>query len=99
MTTAPEDMRPNQTIQVEATILGVKHHGTSVNGNPQYKVRTDKGTWATKPDAGIAYGVTNWSPYVSENIYCTVTLTLHKLRKHTYVTNIEGPDTFDLRHP
>ena len=90
------DLRPGEEMKLEATVLDVKHVGTSRNGNPQYMVQTSQGGWKTSPDAMIAYGVDNWSPRASENIYCDVTVTIRKARKHIYLTNIEGPTRMEL---
>ena len=83
--------------QITATVLDVIHHDNSRNGNPQYLIVTDEGSWLTMNDYNFAYGARNYYPRRSDGVYCVVTLTLRRPRKYEYVVNIEGPNMMELR--
>lgn len=43
-----------------ATFYGATRHGTSVNGNPTWNLRTSEGVYRTQSDAGLGYSIGNY---------------------------------------
>lgn len=85
-------MKRGEEVTISATILEVKRHATSYYGNPQYDIRTDRGSFLTQRDASVGYAATNFQPRYGEKGR-KVTLTLRKATKYTYVTHIkEAPE-------
>lgn len=42
-------------------IFRIERMGLSRNGNPRFRLHTDQGTFATKTDASLAYGIENYT--------------------------------------
>ncbi len=48
-----------QTV-IEVDMLSRERVGCSRNGNPRFRITTDKGTFLTAPDASVSYDIENW---------------------------------------
>lgn len=56
-------MTTRKATTVSGDVAQVDHVGTSVNGNPTYRIRLADGTsYLTGTDAGVGYAATNYRP-------------------------------------
>lgn len=66
-----------KTHTVTGNVQSVDHHGTSLYGNPTYRVTLDDGrSYLTQVDGSVGYSVTNFRPHSLRRPVVPVVLTL-----------------------
>jgi hypothetical protein len=86
--------RAAQTTEVTGEVVAVEHAGTSVNGNPSYRLiltGEDAGSYVTAVDAMCGYGASNYAPR-RDRQPVPVVLTLNARGRVVRITRPDGSD-------